>query len=89
MSIPKWEYTFPFSFISNCYWCFIPMKCRYCKWLTQCRKPFIQGRKCYNGCVELNILREQKRENEREDYLDTLVNYYEEQENIKKISRYL
>lgn len=77
MSTPKWEETFPISLILNCYWCFIPIKCRYCKWLTQCRKPFIQGRKCYNGCVELNILREQKRENDREDYLQALVKDYE------------
>ena len=79
MSLPKWEYTFPFSFFINCYWCFIPIKCRNCKWLTQCRKPSIEGRKCYNGCIELNILRERKKDNEREDYIQSLVDYYDNQ----------
>lgn len=74
---------FPFSLIKDCYWCFIPLKCRSCKWLSQCRKPFLQGRKCYNGCVELNILRQQRRDEEREDYLNSLIEYVEAQENRK------
>ncbi len=70
-------------FFKDLYWCFIPLKCRHCKWLADCRKPFLQGRKCYNGCIELKILREQKRERDREDYLESLVKSYEEQERKK------
>ena len=69
---------FPFSLIKDIYWCFIPLKCRYCKWLSQCRKPFLQGRKCYNGCVELNILREQDRQAAREDYINSLLEYVDD-----------
>ena len=64
----------PFHFIADCYWCFIPLKCRDCKWLGECRKPFLQGRKCYNGCIELKLLRKQKAEQYREDYLNSLIN---------------
>ena len=70
-------------FFKDLYWCFIPLKCRHCKWLADCRKPFLQGRKYYNGCIELKILREQKRERDREDYLESLVKSYEEQERKK------
>lgn len=76
-------YLWPFYLIGDCYWCFIPLKCRYCKWLTVCRKPFWQGRKCYHGCVELNILRQQRREREREDYLEALVEYTEQRFSLK------
>jgi len=66
-------YWYPLEFFVDCYWCFIPVKCRHCKWLGECRKPFLQGRKCYNGCIELKLLRKQKYKEDREDYLNSLV----------------
>ena len=84
MPKPPLHWVFPIGFIWDYYWCFIPLKCRDCKWLTQCRKPFLQGRKCYNGCIELNILREQKKEREHEEHLNSLVDYYEKQEQQNK-----
>ena len=68
----------PFHFIADIYWCGIPLKCRHCKWLGDCRKPFSQGRKCYNGCIEAKILAKQQRERDREDYFDNLLKYAEE-----------
>lgn len=70
----------PIHFIQDLYWCFIPLACRDCSFLEECRKPFLQGRKCYNGCIRLNFKRKMERERDREDYLENLVKYYEERE---------
>jgi len=70
-------YKWPIFLVRDIYWCNIPLKCRSCKWLSACRKPFKEGRKCYHGCIELNMLRENSRKADREDYLNNLVEYAE------------
>lgn len=64
---------FPYYLAIDIYWRFIPLNCRNCYELHTCRCRFWGGRKCYNGCIKMNRLREQK----REDYLDKLVEYAE------------
>lgn len=73
-------YFYLFKFIRDTYWCYIPYRCRECFCLTQCRYGFIKGRKCRNGCLKYKKLYKWKHKLEREDYLDNLVKYVEEQE---------
>ena len=61
--------------IQDLYWRFIPLNCRCCIFLKQCRSGFFKGRKCYNGCIKLNILREQHKEEDFNDYFDSLLEY--------------
>lgn len=79
----RWYY-FPFYLIRDIYWCFIPLNCRDCAFLERCRKGFFGGRKCYNGCIKINYAEKMKRkakyQDEREDYIDNLLKYAEEQE---------
>lgn len=79
----RW-YLWPFYLIEEIYWCFIPWGCRECAFLERCRKGFFKGRKCYNGCIKINYARKmerkQKIEEEREDYLNNLLKYVEEQD---------
>ena len=67
-----------FHIIEGIYWLGIPLKCRSCKWLKDCRKPFIQGRRSHNGCIKAKLVETQRRERDREDYLDNLLKYTEE-----------
>lgn len=66
---------FPYYLVVDIYWRFIPLNCRNCYELRNCRSGFKSGRKCYHGCVKMNRLKEQ----EREDYLDKLVEYTDTQ----------
>ena len=76
-----WYYTyFPFGLIKDIYWCFIPYTCRECMFLYNCRQSFWKGRKCYNGCIKYKYVARRTHEADREDYLDNLVKYVEEQE---------
>lgn len=45
--------------------------------LPECRAGFWKGRKCYNGCIKLKLLREREREEDREDYINNLLEYAE------------
>lgn len=63
-------------FVKDIYWCNIPLNCRHCLFLRQCRKGWKDHRKCNNGCIKINML-------ERENYLDGLVKYAEEQDHAK------
>lgn len=76
----KYLYFWPIYLIQDIYWCFIPMNCRECMFLNDCRDTWWHGRKCFHGCVKLNIMRERKREEDREDYLENLLKYAEEEE---------
>lgn len=67
----------PFDFFRDIYWCGIPLTCRCCYRVYSCREGWRKGRKCKNGCEKLNIVREQKRKADREDYLDNLVKSFE------------
>ena len=67
-------------FITDIYYCFIPLGCRECFFLNECRGSWLQKRKCKNGCIKLNILRERKLEQDREDKLNSIVKYFEELE---------
>lgn len=73
-------YYFPFDLIVDCYWCFIPLRCRYCDYIKVCRKGFFKGRKCYNGCLEIKRRNKYLNEVDRKDYIDNLVKYVEEEE---------
>lgn len=66
---------FPYYLAKDFYWRFIPLNCRECSYLHICRSGFWSGRKCHNGCIKMNILKDQS----REDYLDKLIEYAEEQ----------
>lgn len=72
----RW-YFWPFHLIRDIYWCFIPLNCRECDFLRECRSGFWKGRKCYNGCIKLKLLREREREEDREDYINNLLEYAE------------
>lgn len=74
-----------FYLIKDIYWCFIPLYCRDCSFLEQCRKGFFHWRKCYNGCIKGNFERRLKREEEQQDYLDNLMEYCEELEKKGKM----
>lgn len=80
----RW-YFWPYYLIRDIYWCFIPLYCRDCAFLEQCRKGFFHGRKCYNGCIKINFTRKMKYKEEYEDYLDKLMEYCEEQERKGKL----
>lgn len=79
----RW-YLWPFYLIKDIYWCFIPLKCRDCAFLEQCRKGFWKGRTCYSGCIKLNFARKrelkQKYEDDRLDYVDKLMEYCDDLE---------
>jgi len=79
----RW-YLWPFYLIREIYWCFIPLGCRDCAFLEQCRKGFFKGRACYNGCIKIKFARKmewkQKFEEDRQDYIDKLMKYAEEQD---------
>jgi hypothetical protein len=82
---PKWwYYYFPFGLIIDIYWCFIPYHCRECMLLYSCRSSFWKGRKCYKGCIAYKEVARKTHEADREDYLDNLVKYVEEQEQKQK-----
>ena len=70
-------YPNPFRFLSHIindiYYCNIPLHCRECFYLYDCRGSWKEKRKCKNGCIELKVLEEQRRARDREDYLDALV----------------
>lgn len=68
-----------FALIQDIYWCFIPMNCRECMLLNSCRDTWRHKRKCFHGCVKLNMLREKQREADREDYIESLLKYVEEE----------
>lgn len=68
------------TLIEDIYWCFIPLYCRDCAFVYVCRKGFWQGRKCHHGCMKIQYARRMKREEEREQYIDSLVKYVEEEE---------
>lgn len=70
----------PIHFIQDLYWCFIPLSCRDCSLIEECRKPFIKGRRCYDGCIKIKYKKRQERERDREDYIDNLVKDYEKRE---------
>ena len=70
-------YTMPFQFIRDIYWRGIPERCRDCGYVYVCRSSWKQGRKCHNGCIMLNNVRDWKREEDRRDYTDNLVEYVE------------
>lgn len=50
-----------------------------------CRKGRKDKFKCIHGCIILNNERARKREEEREDYIQGLLQYVDEQEQKKKI----
>lgn len=68
------------NLIVELYWCGIPLSCRECAFLEQCRKGFFGWRKCYNGCIKLNKKREWEREENRELNWQSLLDYAEEQD---------
>lgn len=75
----SWQFYFdlPINIIKDIYWRGIPERCRDCSYVYVCRSGWKQGRKCHKGCVMLNNLREWKREADREDYMNNLVDYVE------------
>ncbi len=77
----SWQYYFnlPIIIIKDIYWRGIPRRCRDCGYVFNCRSGWKQGRKCHKGCIMLNNLREWKRAEEREDYLENLVEYVDHQ----------
>ena len=36
----------------------IPLYCRECAFVDECRKPWYKGGKCYNGCIKLKRKRQ-------------------------------
>lgn len=74
----KRRYFWYIYLIIDIFWCFIPLNCRECRYLRECRAGFWKGRKCYKGCIKLNLLREREREEDREDYLENLLKYAED-----------
>lgn len=75
----KYLYFWYVYLIQDIYWCFIPMNCRVCMFLNDCRDNWWHGRKCFNGCVKLNRMRERQRQEDREDYLENLMKYAEDE----------
>ena len=73
-------YYFPFDLMRDCYWCFIPLRCRDCDYIKICRKGFFKGRKCHNGCLEIKRRNKYLNELDRKDYIENLVKYVEEKE---------
>lgn len=69
-----------FKWIADLYYCGIPLNCRHCDYLKQCRAGFWKGRKCYNGCIKENNRRDYSRRLDRKDYIDNLVKSIEEEE---------
>ena len=53
-------YTGPIHFVKDLYWCGIPLYCRHCPYLKKCRKGWRQGRKCYNGCIKLKEIEQDR-----------------------------
>jgi len=82
-----WNSSFGFiiALYEDIYYCGIPLICRECNFLYTCRSSFKEKRKCRNGCIRLNILRENKRKQYEEDKMNALVAYYEDLE--KQIER--
>ncbi len=74
----KRRYFWYIYLIRDIFWCFIPLNCRECRYLRECRGGFWKGRKGYKGCIKLNLLREREREEDREDYLENLLKYAED-----------
>lgn len=66
--------------VCDIYYCFIPLVCRNCYYLSECRGSWFERRKCKNGCIKLNILRKRKYEQDREDKLNALVKDFKERE---------
>lgn len=58
----------------------IPLRCRECAFLEQCRKPWYKGHGCWNGCYKIKFAQRQKYLQDEEDRLDSLVRYLEERE---------
>ncbi|MBQ3158689.1 MAG: hypothetical protein IJB98_03245 [Clostridia bacterium] len=42
----------------------LPYGCWHCEVLGMCRRPKEQGWKCYNGCIKINMKREEEEEKE-------------------------
>ena len=70
-------YFLPIDYIIDCYWCNIPVACRKCDDLKECRKGFFQLRKCHNGCLKIKRRLEYRKESDREDYINSLIEYTE------------
>ena len=81
----SWQFYFdlPINIIKDIYWRGIPERCRDCSYVYVCRSGWKQGRKCHKGCVILNNLRAWKREQDRDDFMQNLVEYVESLEKKK------
>ena len=42
----------------------LPYGCWHCEVLGMCRRPKEQGWKCYNGCIKINMKKEEERKKE-------------------------
>ena len=70
--------------IQDIYWCFIPLNCRRCLYLRQCRFGVSKKRKCINGCVKLKLSAERKRKLSEEERINSLLEYIEGVEYFEK-----
>ena len=68
-------------FLKDLYWCGIPLTCRRCPYLKECRGKWRQGRKCLKGCIKLNEIEQSKilRQMTEED-LDRLLRREQDKE---------
>lgn len=65
----------------------IPLGCRECLFLWDCRKPWYKGHGCRKGCYKMRLARKQQWLQDEADRLDSLVRYTEEQEKNKNRGR--
>lgn len=76
-----------FDFFAFIYYCGIPKRCRSCDKRKECRYGILKLRKCKNGCIYAKEQWKLYYERQREDYLNGLMEYMENQEKGRKTKR--
>lgn len=75
-------------FVKDIYWCNIPLNCRHCLFLRQCRKGWKDHRKCNNGCIKINMLEHEKKYREMPtEELEALLRQEQEQDSMPDVDR--
>ena len=73
-----WKHLF-----NDIYYWNIPLYCRDCNYLEDCRHGWLKRRKCRDGCLILNT----KRQQEREQEIEALLDFVEAQEQRRTQNR--